>query len=116
MTITEVGFSMADPAKNHERVPRTDFHCGDALEVLRAMPDASIDCCITSPPYWGQREYNGGGIGLEKTPAQYVDALCEIIEQVQRVLKPTGSFWLNIGDTYRNKSLLGSGLIEFHSQ
>jgi len=98
---------MADPAKNHERVPRTDFHCGDALEVLRAMPDASIDCCITSPPYWGQREYNGGGIGLEKTPAQYVDALCEIIEQVQRVLKPTGSFWLNIGDTYRNKSLLG---------
>lgn len=98
---------MADPAKKPVRVPHTEFHCGDALEVLRAMPDASVDCCITSPPYWGQREYSGGGIGLEKTPAEYVDALCEIIEQIQRVVKPTGSFWLNIGDTYRNKSLLG---------
>ena len=81
--------------------------CGDALDVLRKFPSSSIDCCITSPPYWGQREYSNGGIGLEATPEQYINRLCEIIGEIKRVLTPVGSFWLNIGDAYRGKSLVG---------
>lgn len=81
--------------------------CGDALEVLRGLPSASIDCCLTSPPYWGQREYGNGGIGLEATPAEYIDRLCVIVAEIGRVLRPSGSFWLNLGDAYRGKSLVG---------
>ncbi len=71
------------------------------------MPENSIDCIITSPPYWGHRQYSGGGIGLEKTYAEFISNLLQITNQLYRVLKPTGSFWLNIGDTYRNKKLQG---------
>jgi len=81
--------------------------CGDALEILRSLPDECVDCCMTSPPYWGQREYQSGGIGLEETTQDYIDALCDIIGEVRRVLKTEGSLWLNIGDAYRNKSLVG---------
>ncbi|MGH7452212.1 MAG: DNA-methyltransferase [bacterium] len=80
---------------------------GDALAVLRELPEASIDFCMTSPPYWGKREYNDGGIGLEASHVEYISSLVKIFEQVKRILKPTGSFWLNIGDTYFNKRLLG---------
>ena len=80
---------------------------GDAKNVLQALPDASIDCVMTSPPYWGKREYDSGGIGQEPTVAEYVRNLITIFHQVKRVLKPTGSFWLNIGDTYDKKGLAG---------
>jgi DNA modification methylase len=80
---------------------------GDAHQVLSAFPEDCVDCCITSPPYWGQRAYAGGGIGLELTFGQYIDDLLAIVSQVRRVLKPTGSFWLNIGDAYHKKSLAG---------
>lgn len=80
---------------------------GSSLEVLRAFDADSIDMCITSPPYWGHREYDGKGIGLEKTRDEYIASLCEILNEVKRVLKPTGSLWLNIGDTYRGKNLNG---------
>lgn len=83
------------------------FIWGDARDVLQRMPDESIDCCMTSPPYWNQREYNGGGIGLENDYHSYIDQLLAIFEEVQRVLKPMGSFWLNMGDTYQNKGLIG---------
>lgn len=82
------------------------FLVGDALDVLRNIPDNSIDCCITSPPYWNKRQYANGGIGLEKDFQDYISALVDIFMEVHRVLKPTGSFWLNIGDTYHKKSLL----------
>lgn len=82
------------------------FVCGDSLNVLKALPDNSIDCVITSPPYYMKREYLGGGIGLENTYQEYIDNLLKIIKEVHRVLKPTGSFWLNIGDSYKNKQLL----------
>ena len=62
---------------------------------------------MTSPPYWGQRAYSGGGIGLEKTYSEYIEKVLAIIAEVKRVLKPTGSFWLNIGDAYDRKSLVG---------
>ncbi len=81
--------------------------CGDALSVLPKLPPASIDCAMTSPPYWGHREYADGGIGLEQTPAAYIDNLLAIVAELRRVLKPSGSFWLNIGDTYDRKCLQG---------
>ena len=80
---------------------------GDAQRILAAFPDECVDCCVTSPPYWGHRAYAGGGIGLEATFGQYIDDLLAIVSQVRRVLKPAGSFWLNIGDTYHKKSLVG---------
>jgi site-specific DNA-methyltransferase (adenine-specific) len=80
---------------------------GDAAAVLKELPNASIDFCMTSPPYWGKREYQNGGIGLEASHDEYISNLVAIFEQVKRVLKPAGSFWLNIGDTYFNKRLLG---------
>ena len=83
------------------------FLCGDALLVLRELPDETIDFCMTSPPYWNQREYHNGGIGLEATYAQYIESVLAVFSEVKRVLKSTGSFWLNIGDTYVNKGLVG---------
>ncbi len=74
---------------------------GDSVRVLKDMPDESIDCIITSPPYYGLRDYGiEGQIGLEKTPEEYVNKLMEVFKECKRVLKNTGTFWLNIGDTY----------------
>ncbi|MGH9901709.1 MAG: DNA-methyltransferase, partial [Pyrinomonadaceae bacterium] len=83
------------------------FLCGDALQIIRDLPDESIDFCMTSPPYWNKREYKAGGIGLEDTYEQYIGDLLLIFNEIRRALKNTGSFWLNIGDTYSNKSLVG---------
>ena len=82
------------------------FH-GDSLRILRALPPNSFDCCMTSPPYWGQRQYAARGIGLEADHGQYIRDLLLICDEVKRVLKPTGSFWLNLGDSYDDKRLLG---------
>jgi site-specific DNA-methyltransferase (adenine-specific) len=80
---------------------------GDALDVLRAMPSESIDFAMTSPPYWGKREYENGGIGLERDYRDFVKDLAAIFFELKRVLKSTGSFWLNLGDTYSDKCLAG---------
>jgi DNA modification methylase len=80
---------------------------GDAASVISQLPDASLDCCVTSPPYWSQRAYSGGGIGLESSWPEYVEQLLAVFSEVQRVLKPTGSLWLNLGDAYQQKALLG---------
>ena len=80
---------------------------GDALQVLRSLPEACIDMVMTSPPYWGKREYHGGGIGLEEDYREFVRDLAAVFAEVKRVLKPTGSFWLNLGDTYSGKGLVG---------
>lgn len=80
--------------------------CGDALEVLARFPANSVDCVITSPPYYHKRQYLSGGIGLEPDFHDYLDNLLAITSQIYRVLKPTGSFWLNIGDSYQHKQLL----------
>lgn len=82
------------------------FVQGDSLNVLSRLPNACIDCVATSPPYYMKRQYLGGGIGLESTYIEYIDNLLSIIHEIYRVLKPTGSFWLNIGDSYQNKQLL----------
>jgi DNA modification methylase len=77
------------------------IHTGDALEVLRTMPDNSIDCCVTSPPYFGLRDYGvSGQIGLEEAPEAYIARLMDVFQQVHRILRPSGSFFLNIADSY----------------
>ena len=74
---------------------------GDVLDKLRELEDNSVDCVVTSPPYWGLRDYgNDKQIGLEQTPQEYVDKMVEIFREVKRVLKDDGTLWLNIGDTY----------------
>lgn len=80
---------------------------GDSLLILKEFPDESIDIAMTSPPYWQKRQYSNGGIGLEREYIDYITNLCNIIKELYRVLKSTGSFWLNIGDSYKNKRLLG---------
>jgi DNA modification methylase len=83
------------------------FLCGDAAETLRLFPAASVDCVLTSPPYFGHRRYVNGGIGAEGRWPDYVAALGVVTAELRRVLKPTGSLWLNLGDTYRSKRQLG---------
>jgi DNA modification methylase len=74
---------------------------GDCREVLKGLPDESVNCCVTSPPYFRHRDYGcDGQIGQELTPADLADALSEVFMEVRRVLRPEGSLWLNIGDTY----------------
>lgn len=74
---------------------------GDAIEQLRTLPDNSVHCCVTSPPYWGLRDYgHAGQIGLEQTPDEYVGRLVEVFREVRRVLRDDGTVWLNLGDSY----------------
>lgn len=74
---------------------------GDARRALAAMPDRSVQTCVTSPPYWSLRNYQiAGQIGLEQSLPDYIDSLVEVFEQVRRVLKDTGVLWLNIGDGF----------------
>jgi len=87
------------------------FLTGDALEILHNLPKNSIDCVITSPPYWQLRKYNTDNnpkeIGNEVDHNQYVNKLTEIFNEVKRVLTETGSLWLNLGDKYLDKELMG---------
>lgn len=81
---------------------------GNSLLTLQAMPANSVDCIVTSPPYFGQRDYGvNGQIGNEKTPNEYIENLVSIFSECRRVLKDTGSLWLNLGDKYHNGNLLG---------
>lgn len=84
---------------------------GDCLEQLRALPDESVHCCVTSPPYWGLRDYGvAGQIGLEPTPEAYVAKMVEVFREVRRVLRDDGTVWCNLGDSYaRNGGTQGGG-------
>lgn len=74
---------------------------GDCLEMLKGLPDKYIHCCVTSPPYWGLRDYgHSGQIGLEKTPEAYVARMVEVFREVKRVLRDDGTLWINLGDSY----------------
>jgi len=79
---------------------------GDVVRQLQRIPSNSIDLAITSPPYWGQRDYGvKGQIGVEETPDEYIEKLLSVFTELRRVLKDTGSFFLNIGDKYVGKDL-----------
>jgi DNA modification methylase len=74
---------------------------GDCRDVLRTLPAESVQTCVTSPPYWGLRDYGvAGQLGLEQTPDEYVAELVEVFREVHRVLRPDGTLWLNLGDCY----------------
>jgi DNA modification methylase len=74
---------------------------GDVLETLRSWPDGFINTCVTSPPYWGLRDYGvAGQIGLEKTPEEYTAKIVEVFKEVKRILRDDGTLWLNLGDCY----------------
>lgn len=74
---------------------------GNALQMLKTLPDKSIDCCITSPPYWGLRDYgHDEQLGNEKTFKEFIDNLCNIFDEIKRVLKDEGTCFVNLGDTY----------------
>lgn len=74
---------------------------GDAREQLKMLPDSSVQSCVTSPPYFKQRDYGiAGQMGREETPSEFADALVDALRETRRVLRPDGSLWLNIGDTY----------------
>ena len=86
---------------------------GDCIEGLRTLPNASVHCCVTSPPYWGLRDYgHDGQIGLESTPEAYVARMVEVFREVRRVLRDDGTCWVNLGDSYNNagSSKNGTGL------
>lgn len=83
---------------------------GDALETLRRLPDGRFQTCVTSPPYWGLRDYGvSGQLGLEASPDEYVSALVAVFREVRRVLRDDGTLWLNLGDSYAGTGKSGGG-------
>jgi len=74
---------------------------GDCLEIMRNWPDQCVQMCVTSPPYWGLRDYGvAGQLGLESTPQEYVEKMVAVFREVRRVLRDDGTLWLNLGDSY----------------
>lgn len=85
----------------HYRDDQITLHHGDALEISRQLPATSVDCIVTSPPYYGLRDYGTPGqYGLEETPGAYVETMCALFAELRRVLADDGTLWLNIGDSY----------------
>jgi DNA modification methylase len=81
---------------------------GDVIACLRSLPDACVQCVVTSPPYWGLRDYGvEGQIGLEPTPEEYVEKMVEVFREVRRVLRDDGTLWLNLGDSYNGSGGAG---------
>lgn len=84
----------------------------ECLEGLKKLPDNSVHCCVTSPPYYALRDYGTDGqIGLEATPEEYIASLVSVFSEVRRVLRPDGTLWVNIGDSYAGsgKGRMGNG-------
>ncbi len=80
---------------------RVNLHIGDCMEQMALMAPDSVDCVVTSPPYWGLRDYGvEGQIGLEPTLAKHIEVMVDVFHAVKRVLKPTGTLWVNYGDCY----------------
>lgn len=78
-----------------------EIRIGDALKLLRELPDESVNCCVTSPPYFGLRDYQvDGQIGLEETPDEFVGKLVDVFRDMRRALRKDGTLWLNLGDSY----------------
>ncbi len=93
-------------------------YLGDALETIKAFPDECLDCVVTSPPYYGLRDYGvDGQIGLEDTPPQYIEKLVSLFREIRRCLKKGGTLWVNIGDSYAgNNSCTSKGRAGFGAE
>lgn len=90
-----------EPTKRDTDIKKCQLFLGDSLSVLKNLPDGSINCCVTSPPYFGLRDYGKEGqIGQEDTPEQYIEKLVSVFREVNRVLADDGTLWINIGDSY----------------
>ena len=88
---------------------QTVLHHGDAASVLATLPDGAVDCIVTSPPYYGLRDYGTEGqYGLEASPAEYVETMCALFSEARRVLADDGTLWLNIGDSYARNPAKGT--------
>lgn len=84
--------------------PFCDIRIGGCLDYLRTLPSDSVQCCVTSPPYWGLRSYGvEGQIGLEASAQEHMDILVEVFREVRRVLRPDGTCWVNYGDAYASR-------------
>lgn len=89
---------------------RNHIYTGNCLQVLRELPDSSVHCCVTSPPYWGLRDYgHPDQLGAEPDYRDFVAKLVEVFTEVHRVLRDDGTLWLNLGDTYVNTGTGGNG-------
>jgi len=85
---------------------------GNAPDVLMELPDKSINCCVTSPPYWGLRDYGvEGQLGLEKTPEEYVQKMVDLFREVRRVLRDDGTVWINLGSSMINKTIESNEMV-----
>ena len=107
---------MAKAVKKRAAVPKTavtptldSIYCGDSQQLLASWPSELVDCIVTSPPYWKQRDYGGSDqqLGQETSPADYVSRMVELFRHCRRVLKPTGTLWLVLGDKYESGRQLG---------
>lgn len=82
-----------------------EFHTGDCIEIMKQLPEKSVNCCVTSPPYFGLRDYGiEGQLGLEQTLEEYVAKLVDVFREIRRVLRDDGTVWLNLGDSYGSSS------------
>jgi DNA modification methylase len=87
---------------------KINIRTGNCLDILPTMEAGSVNCCVTSPPYFGLRDYgNDEQIGLEETPDAFVQSLVDVFREVKRVLADDGTLWLNLGDSYGDKQLIG---------
>lgn len=101
--------SANDPAAVFGGTARWCTLLGDCRDTLRSLPDACVQTCVTSPPYYGLRDYGADGqIGLERSPAEYVAAMVEVMREARRVLRDDGTLWLNIGDSYAQQGGRGA--------
>ena len=104
------GLPANDEVQDHGEVWKMSVEIlqGNCLDTLKTLPADSVQCCVTSPPYYQQRDYGTPDqLGQEHTPIEYVANLISVFTQIRRILKPNGTFWLNIGDKYDNGRLLG---------
>lgn len=98
------------PSPEVEKRKVIEYLHGDCREVLKTLPEKSVHCCVTSPPYWGLRDYGvDGQLGMEATPEEYVQNMVEVFREVRRVLRDDGTLFLNLGDSYA-----GSGKGQTH--
>ena len=90
---------------------------GDVIEKLKEIETGTVQCVVTSPPYWGLRDYGiDGQLGLEETPEEYVEKMVEVFRQIKRVLKHDGTVWLNLGDSYNGSGKAGNKNSEYYKK